>query len=54
MKLFGRVVIIRIEAISEHNLKAKIKSLKKILDTSNEVNLGKSYVVKIENMYEKR
>jgi len=54
MKLFGRVVILRIEAISEHNLNAKIKSLKKILDTSNEVNLGKSYVVKIEDMYEKR
>lgn len=53
MKLFGRVVILRIEAISKNNLDAKIKSLKDILNTSNEVNWGKSYVVKLEDMYEK-
>lgn len=53
MKLFGRVVIIRVEAISKWNLDAKIKSLKNIFNTSNEVNWGKTYIVKIENMYEK-
>lgn len=53
MKLFGRVVILRIEAITKHNLDAKIKSLKDILNKSNEVNWGKSYVIKIEDMYEK-
>lgn len=54
MKLFGRVVILRIEATSEENLNIKIESLKHMLDVHNEFNWGKEYVVKIEDMYEKK
>ena len=53
MKLFGRVVIIRIEATSKKNLDVKLKSLKGILNVSNEFNWGKSYVVRVEDIYEK-
>jgi len=53
MKLFGRVVIIRVESTSKWDLDIKIKSLKDIFNKSNEVNWGKTYIVKIEDVYEK-
>jgi len=52
--LFGRVVILRIEATTKENLEIKIDSLRNMLNTHNEFNWGKSYIVKIEDIYEKK
>ena len=53
MKLFGRVVILRVEATSKKHLDIKIESLNHLLNEHNEFNWGKTYIVKMEDIYDK-